>query len=201
MISLRICTVLYFEFEYFIKLSWKMPKNSLFKFMSRKFAKTAKLDDAPTYRKYFVPDFSFLEGFDNMSVILDAGPAELPNVETVEEAIDVPQLEPGASEPMNVESDTAETAAVAPEAMETAPVESEAVEPMNMEPDTTERATLEPDTAEPATLKPQAMEMATVEPQAKETPTVEPQAIALAPTEPVVTKTAATRMNPENWAR
>ena len=71
-----------------------MPKNSLFKFLSRKFAKAAKVDDAPTYRKYFVPDFSFLDGFDNMSVILEAGPAEPSNVETVEEAIDVPQLDP-----------------------------------------------------------------------------------------------------------
>ena len=196
----------YFVFGYFIELSWKMPKNSLFKFLSRKFTKAAKVDDAPTYRKYFVPDFSFLEGFDNMSVILDAGPAEQPNVETVEEPRDVPQLESAAQEPMNMEPDTAETASMESEATVTSPMESEAVEPMHMEPDTTKTVTMEQEARETAPMEPDTPATALMEPDTTEAATMEPQAMALAPVEPLATKAATmeyvpTGMKPENWAR
>ena len=61
-----------------------------------------------------------MEGFDNMSVILDAGPTELLSVEPVE-AREAPQLEPEAPQweieamgPMHLEPDTAEPAIVEP---------------------------------------------------------------------------------------
>ena len=137
-----------------------MPKNSLFKFLSRKFAKTAKVDDAPTYRKYFVPDFSFLEGFDNMSVILDAGPTELLSAETVEVG-ESPQLEPEAPQ---FESVAPQLEPEAPQVEPEAPqLEPEAAEPMQIQLDTAETETREEDTAELAIVEPEPTEKAALD--------------------------------------
>ena len=190
-ISLRICTS---EFGYFISAFYKMPRKNLFKFLSRKFGKAAKEDDAPTYRKYFVPDFSFLERFDNMSVIFDGSPAKQVTVETVEEAREATRSNQEATVTPTLESETAENTSSDP---------TETAENTSSDPtETAENAASEPtETADNTSSEPETAVHTSSEPVERVQLELETEAVPLEPEamETATVESVPTGMNPENW--